>query len=1357
MTRHEQTNLTNVHRCSIPVVIVLAAWLAGLAPGAAAQPEYRFERLFPTLQQPWHHQLPSGIEASADGDVYVCNQSYSRVERFTAEGQFLLRWGQPGSGPGQFSFPNTTGGMDVAIDSDGNVYVTDSGNDRVQKFTADGEYLLEWSVTFPNGIAVDAYDDVYVASGNSVLKFDSEGAALGIWASGFNLESSRKTPIDLAASDDGHIFVPDSGNGEVDVLDLDGNLVTSITGLFHPRGVTVAGDGSIYVANTGDIGNPSAHQVRKYDAAYNLVATYGGMGNGLDQFNLPVGLGAGKDGRVYVTDRDNERVFMLDSALTRLAIWSASGPEPGRFEEPRYIAMDKAAADPKLYVTDYQNNRVQVFSMTGTYLDEFATGAGPTGIHVTSAEIYVGCYLAGSVQVYDHAGALLRSWSALGPNGVTMDNAGDLWVCQRNANAVTKYDTAGTQLDAFSVHRPMDVAVTSSGDLYVAAYNTAEVRLYDPSGTQLGAVGSGDGLVHPAGLDLDAAENLYVVDQSDGVINRFLKYAPDGTLVTQLGSRGALPMQFTAPHGILAAPDGTVYVVDTNVHRIQKFEPVTLTDHAKAIVVAAGGPYASNNLWDATQASANYAYRTLANQGFTKDTIHYLSADTDLDLDGNGVADDVDGDATLANLEYAITQWAPADLDGLPTSDVVVYLVDHGGDTTFRMSDAELLPAADLGAWLDTLQPQVSGVVTLVYDACESGSFVPYCAAPSGYEDKRITITSTSPGEAAYFVNTGTVSFSAYFWTQVFNGLDVKASFDAAADALAQTFDYQTPLLDDSGDGAGNGATDGALADVTFIGNGTPQQWQGPAIGAVSAPQNIDGTATATVWADPVTDADGVARVWCVVRPPDYAQESAENAITGLPGFDLQHVSSDRYEASPGIFTTPGTYTLLIYARDTIGNTSLPQQTTVTVTNPLMRRAIIVAGGDASSAAWPAYEATAALAYETLVFQGYGDDNIRYYSQTTTPGVDGLGTASNLEYAIATWAASDTQDLTVCLVGAVQAGAFRLSPTETVALADLDAWLDALQAALPGTVTVIADADNAGSLLPALTPPADTRRIVLASAGDSEPAYFLQGGKVSFSQYFWWRVLNGADTRSAFSYAALSMSLPGGPAASMDDNGDGVYNTKTDGVVARGYHIGSGILLAGDDPLIGAAATDTTLAAPGAMTLWADPVTSTGVLDSVYALVWPPYDDPGVVGRSVPERVDLTASGANRFETEWDGFWAQGDYRVAIYAEDTDGAVSLPETLTVHLTSGLGSGDSDGDGIPDNVEGPADLDGDGLANYLDTDSDSDGASDTEEWVRGTEPYQADPRVPLSAAAAALLAVALCLLGMRTPRLRPRAG
>ena len=113
----------------------------------------------------------------------------------------------------------------------------------------------------------------------------------------------------------------------------------------------------------------------------------------------------------------------------------------------------------------------------------------------------------------------------------------------------------------------------------------------------------------------------------------------------------------------------------------------------------------------------------------------------------------------------------------------------------------ETLDAATLDGWLDTLEAGIDGNLIVVYDACESGTFQDVLK-----KDGRTVITSTSPGESAYFLSTGTVSFSNFFWTQIFNGEDLADAYGFANTAVAQAFGAQNPQVNVDGDGAVNEA-----------------------------------------------------------------------------------------------------------------------------------------------------------------------------------------------------------------------------------------------------------------------------------------------------------------------------------------------------------------------------------------------------------------------------------------------------------------------------------------------------------------------------------------------------------------------
>jgi sugar lactone lactonase YvrE len=1258
----------------------------------SADTTYRFERLWPTLQQPWYFNSPYGLIIDQGGNVYVADTDNYRIVKLSPDGRFIGTWptlGEPdewttdvaiddegnmylngnrntcvwkldrsgafvaqlgsyGSGPGQFNDPRG-----IALDPAGNIYVADSGNNRIQKLGPNGSPLAQWGsagngpgeFNAPFDIALDLAGNIYVTDkgNNRIQKLGPDGSPLAQWGSLGSDHGQFNLPDGVALDAAGNIYVAEFWNNRIQKLGPDGTWLLEWLGVDGAAGVAVDASNCLYASSllTAAIikGSPGGVLLDRWSSA----------GRDPGEFLWPEDVALDTEGNLYVADTRNCRIQKMDRNGSPLAVWGSYGTGPGEFDFPQGLCVDSAGM---IYVSDSWNNRIQKLAADGTSLAQWGGPGSDAGQFIS-------------------------------PGGIEVDAAGNLFVADAGNNRIQKLGPDGSPLAVWGSQGsapgqfscPIGIALDhSTGCLYVADWWNQRIQMLGSDGTPL--------IIWPIyarDVALDGSGNMYVTQPHDEYgypLGRVLKLGPGGT--ASWGSIGTAPGQFaisfdSRPMGGLAvSAAGEVYVTDGDNNRIQKFHPVTLTSNAKAIIVAGGGPFAGNNLWDATQASASFAYRALTYQGFTKDTIYYLSSDTQLDLDTNGVSDDVNADVTNANLQYALTTWAPQQLNGLPTSDVVVYLVDHGGTGTFRMSGTETLSATALDAWLDTLQTQIEAKVIVVYDACESGSFLNTLRPPGGYAHKRIVIASTSPGESAHFVSSGTVSFSNFFWTQVFNGVTVGEAFTAASDALGQAYQYQTPLLDDTGDGNGNSG-DGAVAAVTSIGNGTPQNWSAPTIQAVSPNRTIDATASAALWAAPVTDPDGVAHVWAVIRSPDYAQASSNNAVTGLPSVDLQPAGADRYEVTYSGFTTAGTYTILIYARDRQGNTSMPRVTHVTVTNPMTRKALIVAGGTLGSVLWPAIEQTAQLSYDALKSQGYADDEIYYLSRTTTPGVDDLGVLSNIEWAITTWAASETQDLTVYLVGPGLDAAFQVNGTETLTAAQLDAWLDSLQLTLPGKVTLVYDGDRSGTFLPLVTPPATKPRITVSSTTSSQAAHFFVDGSISFSKFFWVLVLNGATVAQAFTHAAQAMTFAGeGQTAQLDDNGDGVYNTKTDGVLARTYMIGSGILLAGDDPLIGPASADQTLDGETSATLSVSDVTTTGRIDRVVAVLtsYPSGTKAGPEGDQ--PYLLMHPVGNNRYETTDNIYFAAGEYEFAVYAIDSEGNASFPATTRV--TQGTGSG-----------------------------------------------------------------------------------
>jgi len=565
----------------------------------------------------------------------------------------------------------------------------------------------------------------------------------------------------------------------------------------------------------------------------------------------------------------------------------------------------------------------------------------------------------------------------------------------------------------------------------------------------------------------------------------------------------------------------------------------------------------------------------------------------------------------------------------------------------------------------------------IIYDGCQSGSFLPYLTAATG--ERRVVITSTSPEESAYFVSQGSVSFSNSFWTHIFNGHSIHEAFLLSAESIGgEATAYQTPILDDNGNGIGNDGSDGMLAASLYIGNGNEVQGEAPVIGRVFSEPSSPAHAEILLYAETVTDADGIARVWAVIRPPDYHHAGSNNPVQELPFVDLMPSSDQKnlYVGSCDSFNLSGTYYISVYAQDRAGNTSAPKQ--ISVNTSLTRKAVIVAGSSQHSSLVSAIENNALLAYETLRYQGYADDDIYLMLPAgTSAGFDAQPSLETLKHVLTSWAAYEAHDCVVYLVGDGSLGHVVLNDTETLTAEDLNAWLTTLEKSLAGNVTVIYDACRSGSFIPILSAGSERcQRIVITGSAADQSASFLCEGALSFSNYFWRHVLYGADVGESFIHARQAISLSGlGQMPAIDSNGNGIANEKEDNQQARNVTLGFGILLAEDPPILGSVCPPQTLSGSPAATLWVDKVSATGAIRNVWAVIIPPdhhIHDPSQPIIDLPT-IALNDDGTGRYVIRYNEFTTPGMY-LCLSAQDTDGTVSVPKTTTVNQRSAPAGG-----------------------------------------------------------------------------------
>jgi DNA-binding beta-propeller fold protein YncE len=193
--------------------------------------------------------FPTNLAISATGDLYIADgYGNARIHRFSGDGELLTSWGEPGSGPGQFHVPHG-----IAIDQQGTVYVADRENSRLQMFTANGEFLNEWtSIARPCQVFIDGHSNVYVAE---------LGYRAGMWPGT-------------------HPPTPTATGGRMSIFDLNGRLLARWGGgdhpcapgdFFAPHDVWVDSRGDIYVGEVtmsagGNRGlvDPHCHCLQKF-------------------------------------------------------------------------------------------------------------------------------------------------------------------------------------------------------------------------------------------------------------------------------------------------------------------------------------------------------------------------------------------------------------------------------------------------------------------------------------------------------------------------------------------------------------------------------------------------------------------------------------------------------------------------------------------------------------------------------------------------------------------------------------------------------------------------------------------------------------------------------------------------------------------------------------------------------------------------------------------------------------------------------------------------------------------------------------------------------------------------------------
>lgn len=359
---------------------------------------------------------------------------------------YLGSFGGQGSGAGQLSAP-----AGVATDPAGNIWVADTGHDRIQKFSSKGEFLLQ--------------------SG-------TQGSAEGL----FN------DPRGIATDTEGNVYVADTGNARVQKLDSEGNFLAKFgaqgagNGQFAAlQDLAVDAEGNVWTLEAGNPFIPGGEaRIQKFNAAGEHIFSYGSTGEGTGQFKQPQGIALDAEGRVWVADTGNHRVqeiIIAPGCCVFHNVYGAEGAEEGQFQSPRGIDVGPAG---DIWVADTGNHRVQQLSAEGEYLSQFGSAGNEPGEFANPHALATDA--EGDIWVADTGNDRVQQWQAWintvivsGPDGVSSSTASFSFIA--NMEGAT-FECSLDEVPFAACTSPKSYEGLSAGP------HTFRVRASDPVGNQ---------------------------------------------------------------------------------------------------------------------------------------------------------------------------------------------------------------------------------------------------------------------------------------------------------------------------------------------------------------------------------------------------------------------------------------------------------------------------------------------------------------------------------------------------------------------------------------------------------------------------------------------------------------------------------------------------------------------------------------------------------------------------------------------------------------------------------------------------------------------------------------------------------
>ncbi|OGO12655.1 MAG: hypothetical protein A2Y53_01745, partial [Chloroflexi bacterium RBG_16_47_49] len=277
--------------------------------------------------EPGQFLNPRDIAIASDGSLYISDTTNNRIQHLAADGSVLQVWGSfadisKGAAPGG-TFYEPWG---IALGTDGSVYVADTWNHRIQKFTAEGEFVNMWgyfgqadtpfAIWGPRDIAIDSNGNLYVTdTGNKrIVIYDPDGNYVNQFGAVGLAPGEFDEPVGIAVDKDDLVYIADTWNQRIQVMVADGNggylpLINWEVVAWYGQSL----DNKPYLAvdNNGNVftTDPEGYRVLHFTSTGTFVNYFGDFGAGTNGFNLPTGITLDDTGGVWIADAGNGRIL----------------------------------------------------------------------------------------------------------------------------------------------------------------------------------------------------------------------------------------------------------------------------------------------------------------------------------------------------------------------------------------------------------------------------------------------------------------------------------------------------------------------------------------------------------------------------------------------------------------------------------------------------------------------------------------------------------------------------------------------------------------------------------------------------------------------------------------------------------------------------------------------------------------------------------------------------------------------------------------------------------------------------------------------------------------------------------------